>query len=332
MSSIKTRDLILKTIRLSDDPLDYYPDEGLLKAFEIAVALGKPLLLSGEPGTGKTKFAHWAAKKLSLQGAEGTAGSFLPKPYVFPVKSTSQASDLFYSYDAVGHFRSGQGAAQSFITLQALGQAFAHTYEAGSPMLDELKGIRNLAKETVPRSSVVLIDEVDKAPREFPNDLLHEIENYSCWIPEISCALQRAKDGVSRIAVIITSNSEKNLPNAFLRRCVFYHISFPKDKLLEIAKLKLRIGDSSYDKRINDAIDEFMKLRDRATNKKPTTSEFLDWLGVLRENGLLDSGIPPAPPADVAKLSASETATQDLYRASKSTLLKTTDDLSIAEG
>lgn len=319
MPTPATRDFILKTIRLSDNPLDYYPDEGLLKAFEIAVALNKPLLLSGEPGTGKTKFAHYAARRLSQQTAADPA-PFLPDPFVFPVKSTSVAADLFYNYDAVGHFRSGQPAAQPFITLQAMGQAFAETFEGGAASLSALQGIRNFRKEDTaqPRSSVVLVDEIDKAPREFPNDLLHEMEAYSCWIPELSCQLTRSREPERRVAVIITSNSEKNLPNAFLRRCVFYHINFPKEKLLEIAKLKMRVDDS-YDKRIGRAIDLFMDMRERARNKKPTTSEFLEWIAVLRDEGLLDaSELPPQAHAPEHVKS---------YAASNSVLLKTADDV-----
>jgi MoxR-like ATPase len=320
-----TRPLRLDTIELSDNPLDYYPDEGLLKAFEIAVALGKPLLLSGEPGTGKTKFAHWAARKLSIQ-TDGQPGAFLPDPFIFPVKSTSLAGDLFYHYDAIGHFRSGAQKAAQYIRLEALGQAIAHAFDEGSKDLDTLVDIGNLKRAGrdsayVPqaRSSVILIDEADKAPREFPNDLLHEIENYAFRIPELACGLSRPRKGPCRIVTIITSNSEKNLPNAFLRRCVFYNINFPADKLLEIAKLKLQLGNAEYDAAINKAITEFMKLRDAATNKKPTTSEFLDWLGVLQSNGLLKGGKFP-PDGSNAEDSA-------IYQASMSTLLKTTDDL-----
>jgi MoxR-like ATPase len=331
MPTTDVRDFILKTIRLSDNPLDYYPEEGLLKAFEIAVALNKPLLLSGEPGTGKTKFAHFAARKLSKQTADSTA-PFLPDPFVFPVKSTSVANDLFYNYDAVGHFRSEQKDAQPFITLQAMGMAFAQTHDGGSASLDVLKGIRNFNKSSGdgPRSSVVLIDEIDKAPREFPNDLLHEMENYECWVPELSCKLTRNKESERRIAVIITSNSEKNLPNAFLRRCVFYHIEFPEGKLLEIAKLKLNLRDNDqYNARIEKAVRSFMDMRERATNKKPTTSEFLEWVAVLRDNGLLDANELPPLPVNPEQPTREERELQSRYDASGTVLLKTTDDVGL---
>ncbi len=328
MPSSPIRDLRLDAVRLSEDPGDYYPSEGLLKALEIAIALGKPLLLSGEPGTGKTQFAYWAAYKLAAQ-TSGQADAYLERPFFFPVKSTSVAADLFYNYDAVGHFRSGSGEAKPFISLNALGLAIAQTHGSTAPALAAWQGIRNLKSETpeglrladTPRSSVVLIDEIDKAPREFPNDLLHEIEQGSFYVPELNAGLRRNRDRQCRTTVIITSNSEKNLPNAFLRRCVFFHIEFPQSLLLTIAKRRLMTGDDSrYDAAIGKAIDAFMALRERATTKKPSTSELLDWLGVLRLNGLLEK--PELPPTDAAARAA--------YDASIATLLKTTDDLEAA--
>jgi len=319
----------IDTIRMSDNPEDYYVQDGLLKALEIAIALGKPLLLSGEPGTGKTRLAYWAAQQLAKQTATQPA-AFLPAPFTFPVKSTSQAAELFYYYDAVSHFRmQGAGTTAQFIELKALGLAIAQAHGSASDAVSALQGIRNFNAEKVaaePRSSVVLIDEIDKAPREFPNDLLNELEDYAFDIREINRTIKRPPVEQCRIVVIITSNSEKNLPNAFLRRCVFYHINFPEDKLLDIAKLKLRINDDQYDAAINAAITEFMKMRVAATNKKPTTSEFLDWLGVLRNYSLLDK--------DKLPLNIADTASDEVqkYKASAATLLKTTDDIRLSEG
>ncbi len=273
------RDLRLDTVQLSEDPKDYCPSEGLLKALEIAIALGKPLLLSGEPGTGKTQFAWWAAHKLAAQTA-GKPYAYLSRPHIFPVKSGSGSADLFYTYDAVSHFRSEGRPAAQFIELNALGLAIAQSHGGASPALDGMRGIRNLSGtsaiskklDDAPRSTVVLIDEIDKAPREFPNDLLHEIEDGSFNVPEIPFELKRVGDKACRTTVIITSNSEKNLPNAFLRRCVFYHIEFPASMLLTIARLRLQTGDDTrYDAAIGKAIQTFMDLRSKATTKKPTT-------------------------------------------------------------
>ncbi|MBS1616598.1 MAG: MoxR family ATPase [Bacteroidetes bacterium] len=320
-----TRALRIDSIRLSEDPGDYYPSEALLKAFEIAIALGKPLLLSGEPGTGKTQFAYWAAHKLAAQ-TQGQPNAYLPKPFFFPVKSSSQSAELFYQYDAVAHFRSGGGDARPFVTLRALGLAYAQSLGALSPALAGLKGIGNLngdaanSEAILPeaRSSVVLIDEIDKAPREFPNDLLHEIENGSFYAPELHTGIQRNPDKDCRTTLILTSNSEKNLPNAFLRRCVFFHIEFPASILISIARLRLQTGtDTRYDAAIAQAIEVFLSLREKASTKKPTTSELLDWLGVLRLNGLLDK--PEFPPT------SAEARAQ--YDASIATLMKTTEDM-----
>ncbi len=324
MPDTTSRNIRIDSIRLSENPEDYYVQDGLLKALEIAIALGKPLLLSGEPGTGKTRLAYWAAQQLAAQTA-GTPSAFLPRPFIFPVKSTSQAADLFYYYDAVSHFRmQGGGTAEQFIELKALGLAIAQAHGLSSDSVSGLQGINNFNTATIdgaPRSSVVLIDEIDKAPREFPNDLLNEMEDYAFDIREINRRISRPRNEC-RLVVIVTSNSEKNLPNAFLRRCVFYHINFPEDKLLDIAKLKLQLRDDTYNAAINEAIAAFMKLRAGATNKKPTTSEFLDWLGVLRNYGLLAQG-------KMAASGDSEEARR--YRASIATLLKTNDDIRLTQ-
>ncbi len=132
--------------------------------------------------------------------------------------------------------------------------------------------------------------EIDKAPRDFPNDLLNEIENYEFDIKELNQTI-RKPDSDARIIIIMTSNSEKNLPNAFLRRCVFYHIPFPdKEKLMNITRKRMAIGDASYDRIIIQAIDKFNEYRQQSVNKKPATSEFLDWMNILKEFGLLNNG------------------------------------------
>jgi MoxR-like ATPase len=134
-----------------------------------------------------------------------------------------------------------------------------------------------------------LIDEIDKAPRDFPNDLLNEMENYEFDIKELNQSI-RKPSGDARIVVIMTSNSEKNLPNAFLRRCVFYHIPFPdKEKLMTITRKRMAIGNNHYDRILNEAIDKFIEYRQQSINKKPATSEFLDWMNILKEFNLLHS-------------------------------------------
>ncbi len=286
--------ILLDKIIMNNRPIDYVADDKLIKAVEISIALGKPLLVSGEPGTGKTKLADYVAAQLHLQ-TKGQPNAFLPDPLIFNTKSTSVSTDLFYFYDAVSHFRSQHADVQTeqFIELAPLGLAIAQTHGADADAVKSLRGIRNVREGALlpePASSVVLIDEVDKAPREFPNDLLNEMENYQFTIRELNKLVRRAKNDAN-IIVILTSNSEKNLPNAFLRRCVFYHIEFPdKSKLLEIARKRLTIDDPAYDKAIENAIDRFNEIRQKAMNKKPSTSEFLDWINLLKANNLLNTG------------------------------------------
>ena len=286
--------IAIDRIVMNNRPIDYVADDKLIKAVEISIALGKPLLVSGEPGTGKTKLADYVAAQLHLQ-TKGQPGAFLPEPLVFNTKSTSVSTDLFYFYDAVSHFRSQHAnlLTEQFIELAPLGLSIAQTHGAEAEAVKSLSGIRNVREGALlpePASSVVLIDEVDKAPREFPNDLLNEMENYQFTIRELNKVVRRAQND-TRIVVILTSNSEKNLPNAFLRRCVFYHIDFPdKSKLMEIARKRLTIDDPVYNQAIENAIDRFNEIRQKAMNKKPSTSEFRDWINLLRAHDLLKPG------------------------------------------
>lgn len=299
------RNIELTSIDINTDPASYIASEELIQAVEIAIALNKPLVVSGEPGTGKTQLAHWVAEQLSRQ-TQQAAAPFVGKAIVFDTKSSSASTDLFYYYDAVGHFRNQQNKdAGDFIELRAMGLAIALAHgkkNEAIPELLKLSQFRHIEEpnervnkniytiQDQPQSSVVLIDEIDKAPRDFPNDLLNEMENYSFGIRELGLQIPRPKTN-ARIVVIMTSNSEKNLPNAFLRRCVFYHIPFPeKDKLLEITKSRMRIDDSSYNTSLEKAIELFKKYREEAVNKKPATSEFLDWMYVLKKYNLLSNG------------------------------------------
>lgn len=273
-------------------------DIRLQRAVELAYALDKPLLVSGEPGTGKTQLAWHVASLLARQTEDGEA-PFLAQPIEFYTKSTSSATDLFYSYDAVSHFRSkGSNEANAFIDFTALGRArvlaHGHANESlqAAPIQPLLRRCEGLADE--PRSSVVLIDEIDKAPREFPNDLLNEIESGEFRIRELNFSLKKAQNK-AKVLVILTSNFEKSLPSAFLRRCVFYHIPFPDDQqLLDIVALRLGFDKSPA---VNEALRRFRLFRDYArqsSSRIPSTAEFLDWLRVLNADRLLkDEAFPP---------------------------------------
>jgi MoxR-like ATPase len=275
------------------DPSGYVADKGLTDAVNVAILIGQPLLVTGEPGTGKTQLAPSVAYELEL-----------PPALVFHTKTTSTAQDLFYRYDAIAHFhdaqtRDGHLRTEDYITFEALGLAIIRaagyktgprTVTLGELMRDAEGADVPLGEETVaasgrPVRSVVLIDEIDKAPRDFPNDILNELESMSFVVKETG---QRFSTGSEyRPIVILTSNSEKNLPDAFLRRCIFYHIPFPdQERLREIVRRRLKLTTTFTERQIDDAIDHFLKIRSLPLSKKPATAELLAWLRTLETMGI----------------------------------------------
>lgn len=300
---------------------NYLLSKEIVSAVTAAIRLGQPLFITGEPGTGKTQLAYKIADHFQLKDEEGEI-----RPLIFNTKTTSTARDLFYMYDAVRHFRDanrkdlGESDIMDYIELQALGRAIAYTNPADAAKVG--------VKIDAPRNSVVLIDEIDKAPTDFPNDILYELENMAFEIKEKPGT--RIKAGVDhRPIVIMTSNSEKSLPDAFLRRCVFLHIDFPKrDLLLEIVRSKLapeRESQEGQKKEEMEAkykalVDHFVEIREIVKKKKPATAELIGWVRMLEMEQFLEGDL------NFKQLVAEQ---RQILGLSYSILAKNKDDLSI---
>jgi len=289
-----------------DDPRLYLADQPLRDAVNVALTLGQPLLLTGEPGTGKTQLAHSIAYELNL-----------PPPLVFNTKTTSIARDLFYKYDALRHFhdsqfRKGEFAVDEYITYEALGLAILLAMapgDANAYLPPDLRG-KGLTR------SVVLVDEVDKAPRDLPNDILNEIEGMSFTVKETGRAFKA--DPAFRPILILTSNSEKNLPDAFLRRCVFYHIPFPsRERLRSIVERRLAPVVTFNSQMLANAIRHFEKIRSLPLKKKPATAECLAWLQIVQRAAI-----------DVDNLKPGQA---EILAFSYAVLAKNKDDLAVLE-
>lgn len=231
---------------------DYIVSDDLRNSVNISVALKRPLLIKGEPGTGKTVLAESIARSLGL------------RLIVWNIKSTTKAQDGLYVYDTVQRLYDSQFGGQDvanikqYIKLGKLGEAFES-----------------------PERVVLLIDEIDKADLEFPNDLLWELDVMNFHIPETGETIT-AKH---RPIVIITSNAEKELPDAFLRRCIFHYIDFP-DKAMMEEIVHVHFPDLEQHL-LAEAMKSFYWVRSiSGLQKKPSTSELLDWVQALTIGGI----------------------------------------------
>lgn len=230
----------------------YVASDDLMSAVEVAMELQKPLLIKGEPGTGKTMLAEAVSKALNKE------------LLIWNIKSTTKAQDGLYIYDTIQRLYDSQFGVEGvddiarYIKLGKLGEAFKKEEQV-----------------------ILLIDEIDKADLEFPNDLLWELDKMEFYINETKETV-KAK---IRPIVIITSNAEKELPDAFLRRCIFHYITFPDAALMrDIVNAHF---ENLSEHLLEQAMKTFYRIRDiRDIRKKPSTSEFIDWIRALMIGGI----------------------------------------------
>jgi MoxR-like ATPase len=270
-----------------EHPAHYLPARALVDAVNVALVLNRPLLLTGEPGTGKTQLAQSVAWQLARAQRLGVTSAAVER---FEAKSTSVARDLFYSYDALGRFHAahagGNARAADYLTFSALGRALLEALPA-----DKVQHLVPAGHAHVgPRRRVVLVDEIDKAPRDFPNDLLNEVDQMFFRVPELGNVQVggpgQVPDALKPI-VIITSNSEKTLPEPFLRRCVYFHIPFPEgDRLRDILLARLGAFTRTQGPLVNDALAYFAKLRELGSGKRRASpAELIQWLTYMLHRG-----------------------------------------------
>lgn len=324
-------------------PQFYVAPPGLVAAVNVAWELGMPLLLTGEPGCGKSQLARSVAWEFGWGD-----------PLTFTVKSDTHGRDLFYSYDTLGRFHAAHITDQSddpyrFLHLNAMGQAIWRALGRDNVLKVDEKLAACMGKITFDSPySVVLIDEIDKAPREVPNDILNEIGEWGFEIPELPShpkfSLKKstsdnsdAINPVQKPFVIITSNGERELPEAFLRRCVYYHLELPPFRktaerkktdhsvtIEDIIRMRLGVDISPSDENVTNnqksvwsgSVSFFAHLRKLRLQKIPSTAELLSWLWLLHNRHSHKTNLHHAKVEDI----------EDFLPSAKVTLFKHKED------
>ncbi|MCH2247055.1 MAG: MoxR family ATPase [Crocosphaera sp.] len=307
----------------------YLPDDDLVQAVNLAIALERPLLIQGEPGCGKTLLARAIAYEFGQKYLQKTD----KYPYYrWNITSRSQAQEGRYTFDALGKLRDAQ-------MVNILGENYL-VPEDRKKLIERLKkencedyvnyGALGQAFQEENYRPILLIDEIDKADIDFPNDLLAELEEPSFTIVET----QKTVNAKKRPIVIITSNSERELPEAFLRRCLFYWLKFPEEQRLKEI-INLHFPQPKLATLFDEAIAKFQCLREetkvRSTSKQVSTSELLDWLRILTnkpiDEALKDINNLFENAAQLGILLKSKTDLERLYQPTKSEVKTETSEV-----
>lgn len=266
----------------------YSASEDLKEAVNLALLINRPLLLMGEPGVGKTQLA----KAIADEWYGDSAKSFF---FQWNIKSTTKAQEGLYRYDALKRLSDAQifKTEEERTQLNNVNIGKKDSYFQYGPLAEAIQ------KSTINDRAVLLIDEIDKADIDFPNDLLHELEDYEFTIPETGEEVKNL-DGFLAPLIIITSNREKELPPAFLRRCIYFYIDFPKDEELQRILINHNFTNVTTED-IDVFVKAFLKIRGKVnsslsgTDKKLSTSELVDWANVFdlieKDNSLINKGL-----------------------------------------
>lgn len=251
----------------------YLCDPELAQAFHMARTLGMPLLIEGEPGTGKTELPLQYAKSLKLD------------LHVYPVGSKSNVEQFVAKFDHVKYLRDSQIEVLNAQRADNAMESKLSTSGRSTDRLDDYVMLGPAAKAFSSPHSVLLIDEIDKAPREFPNDLLYALSHRKFVLPESGKVIEISESDMP--AIVITSNREQELPTAFKGRCIYHYISFPNPDTMKA--IVNRHYPSADDEVINTAINIFYQMRNLGLERAPSTRELLHWLKYIQQYAKEDS-------------------------------------------